>query len=119
MAKSAEDKSAVPVTVQFRPNQVDFIERAAKSAGKVRTVFLREAMLSAAVKQLGEAAPEAQAFEMGAQTPLSLAAKKEGISTRELTKRLAMQALENYKPGKPITTRERVARMKARAAKKK
>jgi len=125
MAKSAaEDKSAIPVTVSFRPTQVEFLERAAKAAGKVRTVFLRATMLAAAAKQLGEDAPEAEPFDLGAQSDISRAAKQAGMPVRQFVREMASKALEqgltaSAPAGKIMSTRDRIAKRKAKASGKK
>jgi hypothetical protein len=117
MAKT-EDKSAIPITVQFRPQQVDFLEKAAKSASKARTVFLREAMLEAASRQLGADPPEAEPFDLGAQSIVSRAAKQAGVPVRQYVREMATLAIQQGlavpRGGKMMTTRERIEKRAAR-----
>lgn len=121
-AGSNPDKSAVPVTVQFRPQTVEFLEQAAKHAGTNRTDFLRGVMIAACEEELKKEAPYAEPFELGASSPISRAAKAAGMSVREFTRQAAMKMLASADPKtypKMLPTRERVARLKAKKAAKK
>jgi hypothetical protein len=78
-------------------------------------------MLAASEKALGEKQPEAQSFELGAQSDLSRAAKKAGVPLRQFIRQLATAALERgvatHYP-KLAPTKERVAKLRAKAAAK-
>ena len=86
-------ENTVMISLIVRPEQAAFILAASKSQKIPRSLFMRNAMLQGASKELGKPIPDSAPFVAGRNSPIGQAAKELGLTIQQYLRQVANEKL--------------------------